>query len=77
MLPDKSLQRVGLLPSGLLPSQRTVAGYLQPLVGEQIAHAEQRRADLAVFVDRLTAALPHPRRCRPGTGLANPVGYPV
>lgn len=38
---------------------RDVRNELQPLVREQLAHAEQRRADLAVFVERLTAALAH------------------
>lgn len=38
---------------------RDVRDELQPLVREQIAHAEQRRADLAVFVERLTGALAH------------------
>lgn len=38
---------------------RDVRDELQPLVREQIAHAEQRQADLAVLVGRLASALVH------------------
>lgn len=38
---------------------RDVRDELQPLVRKQITRAQQRRADLAVFVEGLTAALAH------------------
>lgn len=54
---------------------RDVRVELQSLVREQIAHAEQRRADLAVFVDRLTAPGP-PGAAGQGRAWRTPWGTP-
>lgn len=55
-----SLEQIRVLLSvGESGACRDVRDELLPLVREQIAHAEQRRADLAVFVERLISALAH------------------
>ncbi|MDQ4039756.1 MAG: MerR family transcriptional regulator [Actinomycetota bacterium] len=51
---------------------RDVRDDLQPLIRDQIAHAEQRRTDLAVFVERLTAALAHLRALPARDGPCDP-----
>ncbi|MCA1673164.1 MAG: MerR family transcriptional regulator, partial [Actinobacteria bacterium] len=51
---------------------RDVREELQPLVREQVTRATQRRADLGVFVERLTSALAHLQELPARDGRCDP-----